>query len=292
VLLLAALTVAACGGDDGTLGEPSTSVDVTTTTTTDDTTTTPPAPTTTLGADTTTTITSGPDVDALRVVVIERRPHDPDAFTQGFEIDGESLYESTGLYGQSSVRRVDKETGEVLDRWDLPDDQFGEGLTVLGDELVVLTWREGVAHIVDTPSLDPLGTFTYDTEGWGICASSVDIFMSDGSDTIYVRDPDTFEEERRISVTLDGEPVDELNELECAGGWLYANVWHTDLIYRIEPESGRVSAVIDAGGLLSDDERSDPEAVLNGIAYDASSGTFLLTGKRWPAMFEVQFVHA
>jgi glutaminyl-peptide cyclotransferase len=281
---LLAVALASCGGDDGTLDLPAPTSAAPTTTQAPTTTSTDGAPTTTSLA---------PDgVERLRVEVIERRPHDPDAFTQGFEQDYENLYESTGLYGESSVRRVDPETGEVRDRFDLPDDQFGEGLTLADGRLIVLTWREGIAHVLHPASLDPITTFRYDTEGWGICADLFDIYMSDGTSTIYVRDLETFEETRRIQVTLEGEPVDQLNELECHPDGIYANVWHTETILRIDPETGEVRSVIDASGLLEDGEVRDPEAVLNGIAYDLYHHTFLLTGKLWPAMFEVRFVPA
>jgi glutaminyl-peptide cyclotransferase len=282
---LAVAVVAACGGDDSALDPPAT-------TSAPPTTHAPGASTDAPRTSDAPTTTGPGEVERLRVEVIERRPHDPDAFTQGFEQDYENLYESTGLYGESSVRRVDPETGEVRDRYDLPDDQFGEGLTLADGRLIVLTWREGIAHVLHPASLDPITTFRYDTEGWGICADLFDIYMSDGTSTIYMRDLETFEETGRIQVTLEGEPVDQLNELECHPDGIYANVWHTDTILRIDPETGVVRSVIDASGLLEDGEVRDPEAVLNGIAYDLYHHTFLLTGKRWPAMFEVRFVPA
>jgi glutaminyl-peptide cyclotransferase len=224
--------------------------------------------------------------------VIERRPHDSGSFTEGLELDGDALYESSGLYGRSSVRIVDPQTGAVRTQHALDADEFAEGVTVLDDTLLALTWREHTAHVLDATTLEPRGTFRYDTEGWGICDDGTRVVMSDGSSTLRFRDRTTFAETGHVDVTLDGKPVDMLNELECVDGAVYANVWRTDTIMRIDPASGEVTADIDASGLLPTDERRDPEAVLNGIAYDPVAGTFLLTGKLWPAMFEVRFVPA
>jgi glutaminyl-peptide cyclotransferase len=228
----------------------------------------------------------------LRVDVLTRHPHDPKAFTQGLELDGDVLYESTGLYGESSVRVQDVVTGKELARRELDDTQWGEGLTLVDDSLVVLTWREHVAHVLDAETLEPRRQFEYPTEGWGVCDDGDRLVMSDGTSTLRFRDRDTFVEIGSVEVTLEGTPLAQLNELECVDGHVYANVWHTDTIVRIDPDNGEVRATIDASGLLTPDERPDPEAVLNGIAHDAKADTFFLTGKWWPAMFEVRFVPA
>jgi glutaminyl-peptide cyclotransferase len=259
------------------------------------TTSAPGAPTTTLSSASTNTSSApanGDTVERLRVEVIERRPHDRTAFTQGLELHGDSLYESDGLYGKSAVRVLDPQSGAVRDKVSLDDSLFAEGLTIVGDDVVVITWREHTALVLDPATLDNRGTHSYAGEGWGVCGDGTRLVMSDGTATLRFRDPSTFAETGSVDVTLDGAPVTELNELECVDGTVYANVWHSDTIMRIDPQSGRVTATIDASGLLPDGQRSDPEAVLNGIAYDRSAGTFLLTGKLWPALFEVRFVPA
>jgi glutamine cyclotransferase len=231
-------------------------------------------------------------VERFRVEVLEERPHDPNSFTQGLELDGTTLYESSGLYGESTVRIVDAETGEVQVSRSLATREFAEGLTVVDDTVIVLTWREHTARKFDRATLEPLASFEYDSEGWGLCDDGGRLVMSDGTDTLRFRDRTTFAETGRVAVTLDGESLTQLNELECVDGSVYANVWHTDMIVRIDPGSGRVTATIDAAGLLPSSERQSGEAVLNGIAYDDATGTFLVTGKLWPTMFRVRFVAA
>ena len=227
---------------------------------------------------------------AERLVVEVRRslPHDPTSFTQGLVIAGGELFESRGHYGEGSVRRLDRETGEVLAERPLAPDLFAEGLAAVGDSLLQLTWREGVAIVWDRASLTETARFGYPGEGWGLCSDGRRLYQSDGSEILTVRDPRSFAARRRITVTLEGQPLRQLNELECAEGWIYANLLGSDAIARIEPHSGRVAAVIDASGLLTPAERR-AASVLNGIAYDAEKGVFLLTGKLWPRMFEVVF---
>ena len=228
-------------------------------------------------------------VERLRVEVIERRPHDSAAFTQGLVLVGGRLYESTGLYGKSTLREVDPQTGAVLRSTDLEPEHFGEGIAVIDDRLIQLTWQEHTALVYRLNDFGRIGTFTYDTEAWGLCDDGRRLVMSDGSSLLYFRDRLTFEPLGTVSVTSDGAPIDGLNELECVGGDVYANVLPTDTIVRIDPASGKVNAAIDASGLLSEDEAADG-SVLNGIAYDATTGTFLVTGKFWPTLFEVRFV--
>jgi glutamine cyclotransferase len=274
-----------CGGDDdGQSGATPTTV----------TTTTAAAPTSAGGvttADPTTTAPQG--LQRLRVEVVARHPHDTDVFTEGLELDADGvLYESSGLYGESSVRVVDRADGEALVEHELAAGEFAEGITIVDDELVILTWKEHTAHRLDATTLEPVGEYTYDTDGWGLCDDGGRFVMSDGTATLRFRDRATFAETGRVEVTMEGQPVTQLNELECVGDDVYANVWLTDTIVRIDPATGAVSAIIDAGGLVPTDERIDDDAVLNGIAYDPAADTFLLTGKWWPTMFEVRFVAA
>lgn len=227
----------------------------------------------------------------LRVEVVATYPHDPRAYTQGLlEKDG-ALYESTGLYGASSVRRVELASGKVQAETRLSAGLFGEGLALVGGNLVQLTWQEGKALLWDAATFRTLGELRYEGEGWGLCFDGRRLVMSDGSDLLTFRDPETFAELGRVQVKREGVPVDRLNELECVGGEIYANRWQLEEIVRLDPGSGQVTATIDAAGLLRGEERARVD-VLNGIAYRALTGTFLLTGKFWPKLFEVKFVPA
>lgn len=231
-----------------------------------------------------------PAPEAMEPVVTARYPHDDTAFTQGLVLAGDRFYESTGLYGESSLREVIPESGEVIRLLPLDRRYFGEGLAHVDGRLIQLTWRSGVAFVYDADTFEQTGTFSYDTEGWGLCFDGADLYMSDGSATLARRDADTFEVMERIQVTSDGEPVALLNELECVGDHVYANVWQTNEIVRIDKRSGRVTATVDATGLLTTEERAalDAAAVLNGIAHDPETGRFYLTGKLWPFVFEVE----
>jgi glutaminyl-peptide cyclotransferase len=231
-------------------------------------------------------------VERLVYEVVAVHPHDPDAFTQGLLVsDDGRLFESTGLYGSSSIREVELASGAVIRRADLPPELFGEGLALVGEVLVQLTWREGVALRWDADTLDPVGTLRYEGEGWGLCWDGGRLVMSDGSDRLTFREPDGFEVIGYVEVELDGSPLERLNELECVDGEVWANVWQTDTVVRIDPATGRVNGVLDAGGLL--DRGGAPEAdVLNGIAALPGTDRFLLTGKRWPSVFEVRIVPA
>lgn len=228
-------------------------------------------------------------VEQLVVKVLAEYPHDPTAFTQGLVWDGGLMYESTGLYGRSSLRRVDPMTGEVLDSRVLDPSFFGEGLALVGERLIQLTWKAGVAFVYDIGSLQVVDEFGYNGEGWGLAFDRGRLVMCDGSYRLTLRDPEDFHWRSTLEVTQNGDRVSDLNELEFAEGQLYANVWGQDRIVRIDPETGSVSAVIDASGLLSRQEKAMVD-VLNGIAYDPVSKTFWLTGKFWPKMFQVQFV--
>jgi glutaminyl-peptide cyclotransferase len=228
-------------------------------------------------------------VETLKVKVLSVRPHDPGAYTQGLLLHERMLYESTGRYGQSSLRRVDPQTGKVLQRVALPDGYFGEGLALQESRLVQLTWWENLAFVWTIDGFRPVGQFSYKGEAWGLCYDGEHFLMSDGTDTLTVRDPATFDVIDRIRVTLQGNPVTRLNELECVGNSVYANVYFTDTIVRIEKKTGNVTAVIDASGLLTPEERLGAD-VLNGIAHDPEKDSFLITGKLWPRLFEVRFV--
>jgi glutamine cyclotransferase len=219
--------------------------------------------------------------------VIATFPHDPAAFTQGLLLHDGFLFESTGLTGESTLRRVDRSTGEVLQSVALPPEHFGEGLALFDGRFVQLTWMHGLATLRDQATFAELGTFTYDTEGWGLCHDGRRFVMTDGSDRLTFRDSTTFEILGSVPVQDDGVAVPRLNELECVGGHVLANVWLTDTILHIDPETGNVLTRVDAAGLLTPAE-ADSADVLNGIAFDAETGHFLLTGKLWPRLFEVE----
>jgi len=219
--------------------------------------------------------------------IVRAYPHDPDAFTQGLEYVDGMFYEGTGLNGRSSVRKVRIESGEVLQKRDLPQEHFGEGIAVFNSELFELTWQSRVAFVYDKVSFEPKRRLSYAGEGWGLTHDGRSLIMSDGTDELRVVDPSTFAEQRRIKVTAAGAPVRRLNELEIVRGEIFANVWMTDYMARIDPSSGRVTAYVDLHGLLSPTERSRTD-VLNGIAYDAEHDRLFVTGKLWPKVFEIK----
>jgi glutaminyl-peptide cyclotransferase len=227
--------------------------------------------------------------ERLVVKVLSVRPHDAGAYTQGLLLHGGSLFESTGLYGRSSLREVAAETGDVKRQVSLPASSFGEGLALVEDRLIQLTWQEGRALVYGLADLRQVGELRYEGEGWGLCWDGHRLVMSDGSDRLTFRDPKTFAVLDEVRVTVAGRPAERLNELECVEGTIYANVWQTDDILRIDPATGKVTAVVDASGLLSPSESRVAE-VLNGIAWDPARRTFLITGKLWPKMFEVTMV--
>jgi glutamine cyclotransferase len=229
-----------------------------------------------------------PPVSGYRVV--NAYPHDPDAFTQGLIFRDGFLFESTGRNGQSTIRKVQLETGKVVQQHRLDQAHFGEGLAERNGELVQLTWRSGVAFVYDLVTFMPRRTFTYSGEGWGLAFDGKAFILSDGTATLRFLDPGSFRELRRLVVTDGSRRIQDLNELEYVRGEIYANVWHTDRIARIAPESGRVIGWIDLKGLLPPVYRLDPEAVLNGIAYDEARNRLFVTGKLWPRLFEIQVV--
>jgi glutamine cyclotransferase len=228
-------------------------------------------------------------VESYRVVKVY--PHDPNAFTQGLIYRDGFLYESTGIRGESSLRKVKLETGEVIvQRRAGLETHFAEGLVEWKGQLFQLTWQSKIAFVYDLASLAPRGTFAYSGEGWGLTHDQRRFIMSDGSNRLRFFDTMTFREIGHVDVTDRGRPVTDLNELEYVDGQVWANVWHTDRIVKISPDTGRVVGWIDLRGLMSGGFKLDPEAVLNGIAYDAPSKRLFVTGKLWPRLFEIQVI--
>jgi glutamine cyclotransferase len=221
----------------------------------------------------------------MRAEVVAVLPHDTSAFTQGLEVSGDVLYEGTGLEGQSSMRALDPSTAQVEKKVDLPPEMFGEGVTVTGSKIWQITWKNGVAILAEVKRA------RYSGEGWGLCLDGQRLVMSDGSDKLTFRDPETFDAIGEVRVH-DGEtPVNQINELECTPGGVYANIWQTDDVVRIDLSSGQVNARINLAGLLTPEERAKAD-VLNGIAAVPGTDEFLVTGKLWPKMFRVKFVTA
>jgi glutaminyl-peptide cyclotransferase len=219
--------------------------------------------------------------------VVRAFPHDTSAYTQGLQWHNGQLYESTGQVGRSSIRRVVLETGDVVQRRDLAPPHFGEGIVILGDRLYQLTWQSGVAFVYDARTFAPISEFRYTGEGWGLTSDGTQLYMSDGGPGIRVLDPATFAVQRVIAVTENGTPVRNLNELEWVKGEIWANVWTTDRIARIDPQTGAVVGWIDLTGLLPQSLRHGREDVLNGIAYDAEGDRIFVTGKNWARLFEI-----
>jgi glutaminyl-peptide cyclotransferase len=220
--------------------------------------------------------------------IVNSYPHDVNAFTQGLIFHDGFLYESTGIQGRSSLRKVELETGSVLQKYLLPTRFFGEGLTLWKDKLIQLTWHGGMGIVYDQKTFNPLYGFPYSTEGWGITHDGRHLIMSDGSSTLYFLDPETFRQIKNIKIHDGNVAVANLNELEYVNGEIYANVWLTDYIARIAPETGRVLGWIDLEELLGEEERTPSANVLNGIAYDKQQDRLFVTGKYWPKLFEIK----
>jgi len=245
-------------------------------------------------ASTASTLGQEPAVSGYRVVATY--PHDPKAFTQGlFFLDGQ-LYESTGQIGRSTIRRVEIDTGRVAQSVPIPAGQFGEGIVDWGDQIISITWQDGIGHRWDRATLRQLGSFRYPGEGWGLTRTASEIIMSDGTAELRFLDPATLQEKRRVRVTANGRPIDQLNELEFVpgpnGGEVLANVWMTPRIARIDPATGNVTGWIDLAPLVGETSGGDPDAVLNGIAYDAARDRLFVTGKNWPRLYEIDLVPA
>ena len=220
--------------------------------------------------------------------VVNTFPHDPEAFTQGLVYNDGRLYEGTGLRGRSTVRIVELETGEITRIHHIPPEYFGEGITLIGANIIQVTWQSRVGFVYDKQSLEVLDTFEISTEGWGLTYDGARLILSDGTPTLHFLDPETFQETRTVEAHDGDEPVSLINELEYIGGEIYANIWKTNLIARIDPLNGSVLGLLDLAGLR---ERIDPDAsidVLNGIAYDNESGHLFVTGKLWPLLFEIE----
>jgi glutamine cyclotransferase len=248
---------------------------------------TPPAPTSPARA---------PAAGAIPVYtyrIVNAFPHDPGAFTQGLVFEAGFLYEGTGLWNiqeQSTLRKVELETGAILQLYELPNPYFGEGITLYGDHIIQLTWKARTGFVYDKSSFELLQTFTYPTEGWGITHDGTHLIMSDGTSTLHFWDPETFTEVDQLQVYDDHGPVTRLNELEYIQGEIYANVWLTDLIAIINPHSGQLTGWIDLTGLLGPEDRSQGVDVLNGIAYDPVDDRLFVTGKLWPKLFEIELI--
>jgi glutamine cyclotransferase len=222
----------------------------------------------------------------VQPVVVDQIPHDTKAFTEGLELDGPALYESTGLVGQSQLRELDPSTGAVRRTAVDPPRYFGEGIAVVDDRIWQLTWQDGVAIEWDKATFTPRREVPMNGEGWGLCRDGGRLIRSDGTDRLRFHDPNTFAETGAVNVTRDGKPVNHLNELECVDGQVYANIWLTDQIVRIDPATGVVNTVIDASSLVNR-QQLGKEQVLNGIAH-VDGDYFLLTGKDWPSIYRVR----
>jgi glutamine cyclotransferase len=222
--------------------------------------------------------------------VVNVYPHDSDAFTQGLVIDEGVMYEGTGLTGESSLRRVDLETGDVLQIYELPSNLFGEGITVFGDKIIQLTWQSEIGFVYYKSSFDLLQNFSYSTQGWGITTDGTRLIMSDGSANLYFLNPETFEKTGQVEVHDGNVSVTKLNELEYINGEVYANVWLTNKIVIVNPNTGQVTGWIDLTGIYT--PTGDSNNVLNGIAYDAENNRLFVTGKRWSQLFQIKLIEA
>jgi glutamine cyclotransferase len=220
--------------------------------------------------------------------VVNTFPHDPQAFTQGLVFENGIMYEGTGLYGDSSIRKVDLETGKVLQIYRLPGQYYGEGITVYQDTLIQLTLESNKGFVYDKTNLDLLREFSYPTQGWGITHDGDRIIMSDGTSTLYLLDPETFKTIGQIEAHDANGPLEMINELEYVNGKIYANIWKTDNIAIIDPQNGHVTGWINLSGLLDTRDYGEPADVLNGIAYDAKADRLFVTGKFWPLLFEIK----
>lgn len=224
--------------------------------------------------------------------VIASYPHDPNSYTQGLALDDERLFEGTGIRGRSTVREVDVVSGRVVRSVAIPDEHFGEGITIVDDRLYQLTWQSGKGFVYDVSSFARVDEFAYEGEGWGLTYDGQDLIMSDGTARLRFLEPETYLVARTLDVRADGEPVERLNELEYVNGEILANVWQTDDIARIDPDTGNVIAWIDLTGLPAPADRSDSAEVLNGIAYDMNADRLFVTGKLWPRLYEIRLAQA
>ena len=222
--------------------------------------------------------------------VVNTYPHDRSAFTEGLVFEDGVLYEGTGLRGYSNLRRVKLETGEILQIRELSSQFFGEGVTLYGNKIIQLTWQSHIGFIYDKHSFKLVQEFNYPDEGWGITHDGKHLIMSDGTATLHFLDPETFEEISQIEVSANNTPVTRINELEYIQGEIYANIWQTERIARIDPLTGQVIGWIDLKGILSPEDDSETVDVLNGIAYDPKNSRLFVTGKFWPKLFEIELI--
>ena len=232
------------------------------------------------------------DSDVWTYKIINTFPHDREAFTQGLVFDDGFLYEGTGLNGRSELRKVELETGKVLQTHKLADEYFGEGITIFGDRIIQLTYKSNVGFVYNKETFELQREFSYPTEGWGLTHDGENLIMSDGTPMLYFLDPETFKQNRKIMVLDQDSPVWGLNELEYIDGQIYANVWPTERIVRIEPETGEVIGWIDIEGILAPQDHSEPVDVFNGIAYDSANRRLFVTGKFYPKLYEIKLIPA
>ncbi|MEO5935199.1 MAG: glutaminyl-peptide cyclotransferase [Duganella sp.] len=234
---------------------------------------------------------AAPSIPTYDFKLVHSYPHDSQAFTQGLFYRDGFLYESTGLNGKSSIRKVNLETGKVLQSKDIPPQYFGEGLTVWKDTLVGITWQTQTGFVFDLATFELRNQFAYPGEGWGLAQNGKELVLSDGSATLRFLDPKTFLEVRRVKVTADGIAVDQINELEVVGDEIFANIWHTNTIARIDQNTGKIVGWIDLGKLYPEAGKGpNSENVLNGIAWDADKKRLFVTGKLWPKLYEIKLV--
>ena len=233
---------------------------------------------------------AGTDPPEYTFKIVRDYPHDPAAFTQGLVYRDGFFYEGTGLNGQSSLRKVRLETGEVLQHVDLSSEYFGEGIAIVRNKVIQLTWQSHIGFVYNLSDFKLLRQFSYSGEGWGLASRGNELFMSDGTAEIRVLDANTLKESRHFTVRDGASPIDQLNELEFVEGELFANIWQTDRIAQISPQTGKVIGWIDLSGLLNPIYRRKDGAVLNGIAYDSTQKRLFVTGKLWPKIFEIQLV--
>ncbi len=230
--------------------------------------------------------------------IVNTYPHDPKAFTQGLLFENGFLYESTGNYGESSLRKVDLKSGRVLQKWDLPKDNFGEGIALHNSQIYQITWQNGISRVFDINDFKLIREFSFQGEGWGLTSDGTNLFMSDGTHVIRVMSPDTFRSVRMIAVMReDGKPLMNINELEYVNGEIWANIWHSEKpdilgrpnhIARIDPATGKLLGYINLDGISPDDVKRGEENTLNGIAYDAEGDRIFVTGKNWRKLFEIR----
>lgn len=227
-------------------------------------------------------------VPVEEAVIVQRFPHDPRAFTEGLFVDRGDLFESTGMVGRSSVRRVDLRTGKVLSSVQIPPPHFGEGIAPWKGQVLSLTWQQGIGFRWDRKTLKKRGSFRYQGEGWALTSTGTDLVMSDGTSQLRFVDPATFKVRRTLKVTFKGRPLTQINEIEWVGGQVLANIWMTDSVVRIDPATGKVVGVIDLSALHRDAGAFGNDQVANGIAWDAKSGKLYFTGKEWPWLYQVR----